>query len=374
MSLILKSNSVATRSMGNIYELRGPTDFSAMLDFEKEIYSVRGESLSLSDVLLFSRPSKASYRAISGEIMTADAGVPRFHSIEGTGRYGLLLEPEVTNLLSNPLSPSTQTVVGELSARGWSYFSLKVEGSGSATLTSSEPIENQTPSLVATESNTVVVGFPPGVGETNLMVSVSGNLSYFELTSLQSSGWGTLDGARLPFGVSTRAKDVASLSSRVMDGLTSSEAGTFLVAVSRNRELIPGSSASSPWVTLKSSQNTYGGIYLRSTRRNTLSVSGRADQSSASPDLFTYSQPMADVSSITMGFSWSGNGTDTLLANNGIVSQENSAGGIPNMDQFIMTGPVPGQSGVMNAVITHVVFYPRALSAQELQEATLSWL
>lgn len=370
MSIVIKSNVKATASLGNIHGLNGPTDFDTMLNFERGFYSVGGTDVSLSDVLSFTRASAAEYLDESGVRRVAAANAPRIHRL-ASGRSGFLMESESTNLYPNPGSPTTQTVSVPLVSGALNYVSLRVWGTGSATISTDEPNVGATPSLTATESSPVMLVFSAGLRNISVTVTISGSVSRVNLASTPGNNWGEVLPTPVPLGTVTRAADVAALSPGVVSRL-SNTAGTIVAAYSRNPALVMGDSTGA-WFSIRSAGGSnLAGLHVDSTSKTALRARGYDVAGAA---LFsTHQIPMADTQSRTIAIAWEGGGSTMRFASNGLVSQF-AGGTIPPITGLALSGTTAGiaYTGRVNAALTHLVHYDRALSAAELQEVTSSW-
>src|SRR5690606_236021 len=111
MTLVFRSNNIATRAISYADGLNGPRDFSLFADFSRnsivtQIGGVRTEE-SFDDVFTFTRSSPGEYIDASGEPIVAEANEPRFSYVNGI--RGLLMEQERINYARNSDAPATQT-------------------------------------------------------------------------------------------------------------------------------------------------------------------------------------------------------------------------------------------------------------------------
>ncbi len=372
MALILKSNAVASRDLGNIYGLNGPMDFVAMLDFESEQYVVKGQSKKLAEVVNFARGSPAGYTDASGIDRVAAVNEPRIHMVRETGRRGLLLEPTGQNYLANPSSPATQTVTVPRAGSGSSYFTLRVWGGGGATISASDTIAEAS-GLTATEGNPITIRFGATAATVDLTVTVSGSLQRFELQGVNQTAGGSFVPVPLPVGVTSRAAETAELSAAMMSGLLGANEGTVLIGRARKPDLLPGSAYFGQVAYVMDSTRPRGGIYLSQSSKTVLQFYGIEPDTTAT--VKSFNMPSANISSVTFGVAWGEGGAEVLLANNGIVHQNNNPLTLSAPDKLVLAGSAPAISSYVspNSLLTHVVIWDRKITADELREATKSW-
>lgn len=372
MALVLKSNAAAQQDLGNIYGLRGPMDFAAMLDFEDEQYVLHGQIKQLSDVLTFARSTPAGYTDASGIDRVAATNEPRLHLVRETGRRGLLLEPAGGNLLLNPAVPATQTVTAPRGGAGATFFTLRVWGAGSATISASDAIAEAS-GLTANDGSPVTIRFNANVATVDLTVTVAGSLDYFELQRIDQVSGGSFLPVPMPSGQATRAAETAELSATLMSGLLGATEGTVLIGRARKPDLLPGSAYNGQVAYIMDAARPRGGIYLSQSSKTVLAFGG------VNPDTTTtvksFNMPAANVSSVTFGVAWGSGGSDALLANNGIVIENSNPLTISAPNKLVLAGSAPYLASYVspNSLLTHVVIWDRKLTADELHEATKSW-
>lgn len=373
MALILKSNAVASRDLGNIYGLNGPMDFVAVLDFESEQYVVQGQSKKFAEVVNFARDSPAGYTDASGIDRVAAVNEPRFHLVRETGRRGLLLEGSGGNLLLNPEAPATQTVTADRAGSGSAYFTLQVWGTGSATISASDAIAEAS-GLTATAGNPITICFAATVNQVDLTVTVSGSLERFELQRTLQTAGGSFLPVPLPVGVTSRAAETAELSAAMMSGLLGANEGTVLIGRARKPDLLPGSAYFGQVAYVMDSTRPNGGVYLLQTSKTTVAFDGVEPDATAVAKAFN--MPCANISSVTFGASWRDGGAEALLANNGIIIQNDGPLTLSAPDKLVLAGSAPTHANYSspNSLLTHVVIWNRMLTADELHEATKSWV
>lgn len=117
MSLVLKSNKVATNYLGNINGILGKQDWVAFFDFENGEYlkNLNGVKATLTEAQVLTSASTKNLvtkpqtqdRSGNKSVITAATQL-RWWGINN--RYGLLIENEQTNWFANSAAPVTQTI------------------------------------------------------------------------------------------------------------------------------------------------------------------------------------------------------------------------------------------------------------------------
>lgn len=185
MTIIIKSNQVATKHLGNIYGV-ADTGYVLFADFGLNEYHTKigGQikPVTLSELLQFSRSSKASYLDTTNVIREVAANTPRIHFDPVSKKKGLLIEDKHTQLLSNIYAPATQTIT--ITHDTTKRLVLSVKGSGSATISGSAEVEVNSP-VAATENNPVVY---KSTVTGNITITVTGSLSAFSLHWADNNG------------------------------------------------------------------------------------------------------------------------------------------------------------------------------------------
>ena len=172
MSLVLKSDKVATTSLGNINGILGSQDWVAFFDFEngqyiKKLNNVKSE-LQEAEVLTCN-----SNKSLASRPMTMDrfgntsviTAVNQSRWWQAQDRFGLLVEDSQTNYFLNSSAPATQTIsnipAGSLMiASCIGSGSLIVSGDGITTTTVTEKTPFAIPTVSSIRSiNIEVVGF-----------------------------------------------------------------------------------------------------------------------------------------------------------------------------------------------------------------------
>lgn len=131
MAFIIKSNSrlaSSANSIGNIHSFYAAPDYRVMLDFSNGIYKVDGNKKNISDVVLVSRASTATYLDVFGEQKEVGFNMPRISYLPESSESGLLIETTAENKVTGDANGSSFTVIN-------ASEDLYVSWSGAGTVT-----------------------------------------------------------------------------------------------------------------------------------------------------------------------------------------------------------------------------------------------
>ena len=187
MSLVLKSNKVATASLGNINGILGKQDWVAFFDFEngqyiKKLNNIKSE-IQEAEVLTCN-----SNKSLASRPMTMDrfgntsviTAVNQLRWWQAQERYGLLIEDSQTNFFLNSSAPATQTISNIPAS---SLMIASCIGSGSLIV-----------SGAGIQTTTVTEGKPfaiPTVGTIrSINIEVVGSLTHAQV--IRAAGFATL--------------------------------------------------------------------------------------------------------------------------------------------------------------------------------------
>lgn len=179
MALILKSNQISTKNIGNIFDIN-VEGYSTVLDFELEIYkNMEGGVLvkkNISDVISTTRSTKAM--VFDGENYNEiAANAPKIHIDPITSTKGLLIETSEDNLFLNPYTATTQTINVNRDGGSNNWYHLFVEGAGSATFTTGDEIIK----AESIDGSPATVKVNQGSGSLGLNITIVGNPQYVVL-------------------------------------------------------------------------------------------------------------------------------------------------------------------------------------------------
>lgn len=174
MSLILKSDKVATKSLGNINGLMDQ-DYVLFLDFENEHYFKKSNGfvteITLAEAVSYSKDNSNLQKTMlkDGSIQNQSLTVPRFWKVSDASRFGMLVEENQPNYFINPFAPVTQNIT--LPA-GTKNVTVQCKGTGSVTVSGPDI------STVIVNENSPATIQPQGGTWTQLTITVSGTLEY----------------------------------------------------------------------------------------------------------------------------------------------------------------------------------------------------
>lgn len=180
MSLILKSNKLATNSLGNINGIKGEQDWVAFFDFENGKYSkkINGIKTPLSESQVLSSTSNKNLATkpmtqtpLGEKSIITEPNQKRFW--KENDRYGLLVEDSQVNWFANSSTPATQTI---LNIPATSTMVASCIGTGSITI-SGDGVDT----VIVTENTPATIKPQAQASAINLTVTVSGSLSYAQV-------------------------------------------------------------------------------------------------------------------------------------------------------------------------------------------------
>lgn len=373
MTIIIKSDQVATRSLGNIYGISGDLDFDVMLDFNRGNYVYRDSGIlnkiPLADAITLTRASKATYKDSDNITQVADANQPRIHFMHDLGIQGLLIETSRTNLLSGT---STQTITipttGSVQA-----LALSVEGTGSATMSGN--VQSLT-SVSATESNPQGALPITGSGTASVTVTVTGSVTKLQLERTPSSTGGNYASSFMPVGLVSRASDVVTLSNLLAAKLGT--AGTVVCQFAYQKRLVMGFAESTGVFSLEDSTKVAGGIYITRVLANS---SGDATQkaTAVAPNTTTIEKtnamPSVVNNKVTTALIYD-RGLDMSQAVNGSTKDVTGTSSQLSPNRMTIGGGdvFSSATGAAGAILTRLAIYNRKLSRGELAKISSSWL
>ncbi len=383
MTLILQSNKIATRSLGNVDGIIGPRDFSLFSDFSMNRHFLNTQAgrveRSFMDLYSFSRPSSAEYMDESGNPASVASGVPRlFHNIPGTGTRGLLIESARINSFKNPTVPVSQVVPLINGATYCVIFSMT--GPGSLTVTGD--ITDTYGQLVPNGLSLTVTAAAPGYafiaapyGETgNINVQVNGNPSFVQVERADRP-W--TPSSRIVG--TTRSADRLAISSAILNSVLSSS-GDFTVAmhvvdnyasahnasnagIAEARPVFQAIRANGDHIAM-AARTSDKGLKSATVRVFMSEVEQNLDSILGMPDTRGWTAVMARGGSTAYG-GISGN----LSSGTGTVLNQFKP------DEFLLGRATTwaSRSGLFG-VLTKLVVYPRFLSPAEIKALSSSWM
>lgn len=182
MSLVLKSNIIASASIGNLSGINGAQDWIYFADFDNEQIKKRQgdgiEYISATSLLnntgsLSMAAKPVTYTKSKIESFIPNAQTLRF-SHAGNGQYGLLVESAArSNLFVNSAVPANQTINATATAK----IIASVKGSGSLTLNSPN---FSAPVIVTENAPKLITPINPAVTSV-ITATTSGTLTHAQV-------------------------------------------------------------------------------------------------------------------------------------------------------------------------------------------------
>lgn len=366
MSVIIKSNQKATKSLGDIFGLRGPSDYSLILDFNQQVYlkkGVGGKRLNLNEVINFTRSSKGTYLDETNTLRTAEVNEPRIHYNPISGKKGLLLETGHTQLLANPHAPTSQTI--NLTHSTSDRLILSCKGTGRVSLNGNVSLVSGSPAF-ASENNPAMYQ-TTATGAVNVVVE--GALEVFGLYFVNSIG-GSNVRMFTPQGLSSVSADICKLSPTLFSEILSGKANyTIMLNVREFKRPAPGSYTSrhNVFALLESSSGNKGVYVYRRTGSSPRSQTAFLDDSGTTVKS-TLKSVDDTIYNHTHVLSVGNAGANAIVGRNGEVEIVNEAYSI-NPTEMVLGSTVPWLSNsYLNGIITSLVIYPYKMTYEQVQE------
>lgn len=377
MSVIIRSNQLATRSLGNIDGLLGPRDYSVFADIANLAYRRKSagsvNAVGFSDIFEFARTTTGQYVPYGGSAyQTASINQPRFHQIPGTEHRGLLMEQPRRNLFRDSVNPQTQSIAVSMSGTSASApLIVWMEGSGSVTLSGDiSAAANGAPSglTVTATQGSPAMAFPAGGGA--VVATVTGSVSHVQVEQAFRVFSATTPVQTDAGNTRLRNEDVL----RLLPSLLGAE-WTIVVNIVDEFDTLFAPGSGQPDSRQIISVSNAEGDYLGVGRVRAQSSAGTSLQFHArfSGVTETSNAAMAFGRSYTLAL---GYGSGTVKA--GAMGSVRSLSGLPSAftpaRALLATSGDWAQNVTPNGLVTRVVAYPRLLSDVELAAASRSWL
>lgn len=371
MTVIIKSNEVSTKNMGNLFGL-SKTDYSLLLDFNLGDYRTKSGGViaktTLAEAISLTRASKATYINSNNELKEAAINEPRIQYDKETGKQGLLIETGFTELLANPYAPVTQTV--PFNSASLSVLVLTVKGSGSATVSGAVTAVGGS-TLTANENNSATF-VTNAAGSTPIAITVSGSLEVFSLKYTDS----IQDLAFAPQGQTTVAADACALSTAMFNAsIANRKACTILMRLVHNKKSSLNSySFSNNIFALRKESSAKAGIYVFRDVGGNSTYNARF----LLPDttlVKSVNKIVNDsVREHTYALTYDNYGADAILARNGEATVSDGAFDL-RADKLLLgsqTGWNPSSN--LSGIITTLAVYPYKMTYEEMERLTASSL
>lgn len=228
MTLVLRSNVTASRSLGNAYGVNAPRDWVASMDFtnDRHLLSSGGaiQNIDPADYVNCEREGTSLYWDRLGIVNRAAPDTIRIGRQAPNGPLGLLTEPERRIVYTTPFDPVTKTV--EIQTSASDVMVVDCRGSGSVTI-SGDIDPEQGGSVTATSGDLSVVELVTGT--SSITFTVDGDVEYLGAAIVSGVRFGLLtphDG--LAAAGDRQKADYVSLALSEM-GMDAATAGTILV-------------------------------------------------------------------------------------------------------------------------------------------------
>lgn len=375
MSIIIKSDQKSSSSLGNIYGLKGESDYALMLDFSRQDYILKDVNgvtrLDIEDAVVTKRSTQATYKKSDGSTALAEINEPRIHYMQDLSATGLLIERATTNLLTNPYAPQTQTVT--LPVESDRTLILSVEGTGSATLSGTLIVDPNRVSATQDYPQAVAVSTSTAT-DRNVTITVTGSITSFQLELVASTQGGGAATTITSNGISNRAADNISLSPTFSYLLNNDV--TILYNYALSERLSPKNHTSA---LINMSRIRVGGTAKREILQ-TVSFNSYASNAAIKTAKLSIlnstgallSAPEVIIPSnrkLTFAYTASKVGSNLILGASGTSKAGTGDNHNENFTELLLS-----KDGTVCGVLTHLVIYPRILTAQEIEKVTTSWL
>lgn len=381
MTLILRSNKVASANIGNVHGYIGPSDYVGMLDFNRQEYFTRiggvRKDYLIDSAVSVARDSIAEYTDALGVRHVAANNKPRLQYVPPLGLTGILSESGRKNYATTPLSPPASQSVSFPAASASTRLVLSVWGSGDANLT--DPV-------------LTLIGELPIVGGKSKIYTKSVSTAFTpSLTTTGSVERVQVEASATPTAGSSfiltaapydRPDEVIKLKSPFVNLLNSGE-GTVVVHCIGVDALRTGGTLASGMLYFRNTADASGGVYMTVSS----ALSPLANGTDAIVTLPVGSAPAVGTARTSLLGPWQRNQVRAVGFNQSgdfvfsSYRQRNEAlatGYIPSVPNEIGLNGAPGLvigagAQVYAGVITRVVIYNRKLTEDEMSLVAAAW-
>lgn len=373
MTVIIKSNQKATKSLGNIFGIKGPIDYSLILDFNQQIYLKKKsgtQQISLSEAISLTRNTKATYLDETGLLKTAEPNEARIHFDPISGKKGLLLEASHTQLLTNIYTPLSQSI--NVTHNVNDRLILSCKGSGRVSLSGNVSLVEGSPAYAS--ENSPAMYQTTATGPVN--VTVTGSLEVFSLHFVSSAS-GASAKMFTPSGLTSVSPDACKLNpdlfNEILGGLTEY---TILMNVRECKRPAPSAYASrnTVFALIDSSPNDKKGVHLS---RNLGSAPRFSYVFLNADNTIVKNRTLLAADTIynqTYVLSHSNNSTEAYVARNGEVNAAEGAFSLSQKELVLGSPTSYISTSCLNGIITMLVVYPYKMTYAQVQELSKSLL
>lgn len=375
MSLALKSNNLATKSLGNVNGIMGDQDWSLFLDFENGEYvsKVSGvkSQLELSQVLVSTSTKVASSLPMTMDKYGNKSYLEQMNSLRWWGaldRFGLLVEDSQTNWFKYSNAPATQ-VIENIPAG--SQMVISCIGTGSLTVTGTDI----SPTVV-TEGTPFAV--PPVGTVRDISVQVVGTLSH-----VQAIRYAGIVSVATPVttpgsGATTSGNDRVEISSTLLTELinTSNPITIVLQTLPTAKLVDPRSTYNESRILLETNQHNIVMGLTTSTYgvASRLVASNKTDSTYVTTGSGTAKSYEETGVILTQVLQITASGLATCL-NGGSLYKPSGSGNLNNITKLHLgRGVVSPVHQGGNCIFTKMAIYNRSFTDNELVELSKSWL
>lgn len=376
MSLILKSNQAATKSLGNINGIKGKQDWLLFSDFENQQYTkkVNGvrTDLVLSDVVTCNSAHNLATKPQTIDKFGNVSTITKQNQLRTwleSNRFGVLVEAPRQNHFPLSSAPVSRT----LTIAATAPIVISVEGTGSLTVSG-----NEIATKVITENTPAVIVPTVSTGNINIVCTVAGSLTHAQVERVSGTTCKTSKITSTHTGNSgstNREADVVILNSNLLSEIVANSASAITVVVQTVRlGLLAEARASTPESSLLLRDNAGHKTFLNINRANSGDFStrvGNYDNANAvmnltSGILASNDNVLTQAIKIENGKTYAGlNGTSLL---------ESATQTTENLDliQLLPSSTAPIVQGGY-AIITKLAIFGYALTNEEIKKVSESW-
>lgn len=381
MTIILKSNKVASANVGNVHGYIGPSDYSGMLDFNRQEYFTRiggvRKDYLIDDVVSVARDSIAESTDSLGVRHIAANNKPRLQYVPSMGLTGLFSESGRRNFVKIPLSPPASQVVSVPASAASTYIVMSAWGAGDADL--SDPLLTLLGTLPIVGGKSKIYAKATGAAFTPTL-TITGSVERVQVENSAAPTCGS--SFILTASPYDRPNEIIKFKTPIVDLLNSGE-GTVVAHCIGVDALRTGGTLASGMLYFRNTADASGGVYMTVSS----SLSPLANGVDAIVTLPVGSAPAGGTARTSLlgpwqrnqvravGFNRSG---DFVFSSYRQRNQSLATGYIPSIPNEIGLNGAPGLvggagSGIWAGVIARVVIYNRKLSLDEMSLVAAAW-
>lgn len=368
MAVVTKSNAVSSRSIGNLFGIKGASDYSLVLDFQNDVYASRNTSgrlmfASLQDMVSCTRAGPGTYRTEDGTLETAPANVARLSYVDG--HRGLLIEGARTNVFRNSQSPATQTVA--LAATP-NIYCVWVEGAGSIAVSGTN-ITVLSASAVATSATPVVFRNTDPAQSASAVFTVSGSLAFAQCEQLGANIFAKSSHIITTTAAASRSTEKVELTDLAKADAFRGALNGYTVLVYFYAPKIPAPAGITP-ATRIASQTAAGAAYIQTE----ISEANRRITAKTEAVRFRDLDMIPPEDHYVAAFSLDNVNAPLFGYNGGRVAAFSGATTADMTANPTIKFPAESTLYSLFGIIRRVVVYPRAMNGDDLAALSGSWV